>query len=188
MTLSPWASGHALPGHVRSCSSTDIMNPELALSNNGAIELSITPFSQLFSPSTSYLHYSLFWLSLFFLSPLSLIISSIHAWKKALACCPFSRPIQPSLPPINAWIVFYVKLTLICGISAPSSFYLPFNPLSSQLAPLPKISVSCWPNERSGGEIKAKRMLPTSLPRMNASILLHFSDICIFFKKKEKKI
>lgn len=99
MTLSCWASGHALPAHVRSCSSTDIMNPGLALSNNGAIELSITPFSQLFSPSTSYLHYSLFWLSLFFVSSLThhLFYSCL---KKSFGVLPVF-PTNPTLPSSN---------------------------------------------------------------------------------------
>lgn len=114
-------------------------------------------------------------------SPPLLFISSLYLFsslKKSFGLLPvfLTNPTHPS-PPINAWMVFYVKLTLIRVISAPSSFYLPLNPASSPLAPLPKISVSCRPNKRSEGEIKAKRMLPTSLPRMNESILLHFPEI-----------
>lgn len=125
MTLSLWARGHVLAGHVRLRSSTDIMNSQLELSQqwgHGAlihslwapssfcltvlsITLSFTPFSLLSLPLLSHLSHSIS----FFLS--------LPAWKKL---CPFPhQPLLPSLPPIKAWIVFYVKLTLIRRISAP---------------------------------------------------------------------
>lgn len=162
--LSLWASHHALAGHMRSCSSTDIMYPGLEFSQqwgHGARyhshSFSLSAFLFLITVLSINLSFTLF-------SPLSLSLLSLHsysssllsiyfpAWKKALACCLFSSPILPTLPPINAWMVFYVKLTLIRVISAPSSFYLPLNPVSSPLAPLPEISVSCRQNKRSEGE------------------------------------
>lgn len=183
MTLSLWARGHVLAGHVRLRSSTDIMNSQLELSQqwgHGAlihslwapssfcltvlsITLSFTPFSLLSLPLLSHLSHSIS----FFLS--------LPAWKKL---CPFPhQPLLPSLPPIKAWIVFYVKLTLIRRISAPPLHpprSIPPSSLHHHLPHCPKY-LSAVRQIKDGEEKKRdKSMLSTSLHRKNESILLYF--------------
>lgn len=137
------------------------------------LSLSITLSFTLFSPLSLLCHLSLF-------------ISSLHS---CLISALTSLPVflsSASLPsPIAAWILFYVKLTLIRRISAPSYFHISLNPLSTALAPLPEISLSCRPNKRREGDWKDKSMSPASLLTMNDAFLLHFPET--YYKKIKKE-
>lgn len=184
-----WASGHALAAHVRSCGSTDIMNSQLELSQqwgHGALYRSHSfililsrgrlPLSvHLFSPS--HLHYfcfvSFLLFSVFSSSTTSFLFVLSSTKKKfgPFACFP-----HQSLPPYRVWIVFYLMLTRIRRIFAPSSL-APFSPF----APLFEISVikiKVWQKKKDNS------MLLTSLPKKE---LIKFCSISLWYKKAQRR-